>query len=208
MGYQTGALVLSLGLHLSLAGAAVMLGPAVPKTGRLITVELASGLSASPGSRSAGRPAAVKPRFRGRAAIRAVPPERTAETAPEAAAAPGAIAQSPADGHPTEEAGGSNCGFGGPAGGYLARNFARIRDRVQSRLSYPLLARKLGWRGEVVVEFVVLGNGETMDLRIVRSSGHDVLDRNVMDAVKAAQPFPRPPEAARLILPVRYSLSQ
>jgi protein TonB len=45
-------------------------------------------------------------------------------------------------------------------------------------------------QGTLVLEFTILGNGQLDGLRLVRSSGSDVLDQEGLRAVKAAAPFP------------------
>jgi periplasmic protein TonB len=89
---------------------------------------------------------------------------------------------------------------------YLTAHFSYIRDKVFSRLKYPNLARRMGWTGQVRVGFIILENGEIEQLRIEQSSGHKVLDRQALLAVEKAAPFPPPPVAADIILPVTFQL--
>ena len=89
---------------------------------------------------------------------------------------------------------------------YLTAHFSYIRDKVFTRLNYPNLARRMGWTGQVKVGFIILENGEIEQLRIEESSGHKVLDRQALQAVEKAAPFPPPPVAADIILPVTFQL--
>jgi periplasmic protein TonB len=89
---------------------------------------------------------------------------------------------------------------------YLKEHFAYIRDMILAHLSYPAMARKLGWKGAVTVSFVIREDGRTDKGRIVKSSGYDVLDRNVLETIDRVQPFPKPPVKAELVMPVVYSL--
>lgn len=49
---------------------------------------------------------------------------------------------------------------------------------------YPMVARRRGWEGTVVLRVYVGADGHTQRVTIQRSSGHDVLDESAMDAVK------------------------
>lgn len=49
--------------------------------------------------------------------------------------------------------------------------------------AYPAAARMRGWEGRVVLEYLVTAEGRVTEIRVVESSGHDLLDRA---AVKAA----------------------
>jgi TonB family protein len=79
-----------------------------------------------------------------------------------------------------------------------------IRERIESRKIYPLMARRRGWEGEVLVEIVLGGAGELEGLRLLRQSGFPLLDRATLTAVRAAVPFP--PVPGRVKIPVSYRL--
>jgi protein TonB len=49
---------------------------------------------------------------------------------------------------------------------------------------YPQIARKRGFQGVVVLEVLVDQNGKAADLRVLSSSGHPILDRTAVAAVK------------------------
>jgi protein TonB len=89
---------------------------------------------------------------------------------------------------------------------YLREHFAYIRDIIQKNLSYPPLARKLGWKGKVMVCFVVTEDGKAEGIKIVASSGYELLDRNVIETIREVQPFPKPPVKAELTVPIAYAL--
>ncbi len=44
--------------------------------------------------------------------------------------------------------------------------------------------------------------------KIVKSSGYEVLDRNVVETVSEVQPFPRPPVRAEIVIPVVYTIKK
>jgi protein TonB len=116
--------------------------------------------------------------------------------APTSGAAPGTGAGTEGSGEARAQA----------RGRYLERHYAYIRDAIQQGISYPPMARKMGWEGKVVVAFLVLADGSVRDVRIVRGSGHPALDRGAVEAVRKAAPFPKPPAEAEIITPVVYRL--
>ena len=91
---------------------------------------------------------------------------------------------------------------------YIRENFAYIRDIIMKNLSYPRIAREMGWSGKVVVTFLVLEDGAVKDIKIVRSSGFGILDKSAVETIKKSCPFPRPPAAAQLKVPIEFRLGQ
>jgi len=89
---------------------------------------------------------------------------------------------------------------------YLREHFAYIRDLIGKELRYPRQAIRMSWSGRVTVTFLVLVDGSVSDLRVSHSSGVSLLDRNALETVERAAPFPRPPVSARLVMPVDYIL--
>jgi protein TonB len=100
--------------------------------------------------------------------------------------------------------GGSGTGSGQAT--YLREHFVYIRDLIMKNLKYPATARRLGWKGAVTVSFVVLENGATRDIKIIKSSGHDILDQAVIQTIQQTQPFPKPPVKAELTIPIVFQL--
>jgi protein TonB len=156
------------------------------------------------------------------------PPVRSGATAPaparpkpRPAVQPASVSQdaatSPGEKQPGVEAStASKSGPGVPGEGvsereglqqaYLNEYFAYIRDRIVKNLFFPPAARNRGWSGRICVSFVIGKDGRVGQVRIVQSTGFEVLDRNVIDAIKRASPFPRPPVEAELTLPIVYKL--
>ena len=130
-------------------------------------------------------------------------------------ASPGPAAGSPRSAVPDAQAvtaeAGVPGGTGSPSGktgvGRASGDFAGIRDGIQRRIAYPAMAQRMGWEGKVVVAFLLLPDGSVRDIRVVQGSGHPVLDRGAVDAVRNASPFPRPPAEAEIVTPVVYRLS-
>lgn len=89
---------------------------------------------------------------------------------------------------------------------YLRQNFEHIRSLIMRNLSFPAGARKLGWTGKIRVSFIIREDGGVEDITIVSGSGHEVLDMNVIAAIRRTAPFPQPPVKAQFILPIAYSL--
>lgn len=89
---------------------------------------------------------------------------------------------------------------------YLKENFSYIRDAIQKKISYPGIARQMGWEGKVVVSFIVCSDGHARDIKVKEGSGIELLDKNAIETVKKASPFPRPPVEAQLLIPIKYSL--
>jgi protein TonB len=96
--------------------------------------------------------------------------------------------------------------YGAAGIGYLKANFSYIRDMIMRRIIYPERAREMGWQGKVKLSFIISADGLVKDIRILESSGVAILDRNAVETVKKASPFPRPPVAAQLIIPISYRL--
>ena len=89
---------------------------------------------------------------------------------------------------------------------YLREHFAYIRDLIGKELRYPRQAVRMGWNGRVTVSFLVLVDGSVTDVRVSHTSGVPLLDRNALETVHKAAPFPKPPVSARLVMPVDYIL--
>ena len=90
--------------------------------------------------------------------------------------------------------------------GYIKANFAYIKDIINRHIAYPRIARQMGWTGKVKISFIITVNGDARNIRVIESSGKEILDSNATEAVKKASPFPRPPVEAKIIMPVLYRL--
>ena len=65
-----------------------------------------------------------------------------------------------------------------------------IRVSIERAKSYPPLARKRGIEGTATTEFTLNDKGYPENIRIVRSSGSDILDTAAKNTVLRASPFP------------------
>jgi TonB family protein len=89
---------------------------------------------------------------------------------------------------------------------YLKMNFGYIRKIIARNLTFPASARKRSLFGKIEISFFVGTDGGVEDIRIMSSSGHALLDTNVIAAVRRSAPFPAPPKKARIVLPIVFRL--
>jgi protein TonB len=89
---------------------------------------------------------------------------------------------------------------------YLAEQFAYIRDIIKKNLVYPALAQRNSWTGKTIVFFTVQKNGHVKDIRIMKSSGYNILDESVIETIRKVQPFPRPPTSVDVTIPLSFEL--
>jgi periplasmic protein TonB len=87
---------------------------------------------------------------------------------------------------------------------------ALVFGHLQKFKRYPSAAR--GKSGTVVVRFVLNRAGDVIDSIVTKSSGNDVLDREAIDILRRASPFPSFPAAKpgaqdTYIAPVNFSRS-
>jgi protein TonB len=78
---------------------------------------------------------------------------------------------------------------------------------------YPRIAQMRGWQGEAIVELLLDGNGKLKSKKIIQSSGFESLDKQALEMVENAAPFPAPPEALRgsnfsIKVPIPFKLEQ
>lgn len=73
--------------------------------------------------------------------------------------------------------------------------FTKIRKAINLVWVYPTDAVRRGMSGEVQVEWTILKDGAVKRVRVVKSSGYDILDDAIVEALKLASPFPNLPDA-------------
>ncbi len=74
---------------------------------------------------------------------------------------------------------------------FRSNDFYRtIRALLERARSYPLLARKRGMEGTVLVWFTIDRKGLPQDVKIMKSSGYQILDEEVKKMLRKASPFP------------------
>lgn len=95
------------------------------------------------------------------------------------------------------------------------RNYllGELQNRLSKYLTYPLRARRRGWQGDVIVAFHINENGQLNNLRLAHSSGHSLLDRSALSAIRKLHNIAMPDhlgplQAMDLQLPVHYRLQE
>lgn len=86
---------------------------------------------------------------------------------------------------------------------------AKVRQKIQSELRYPLQAKKMGMEGETVVRFLIHSNGmvEESSIKVAKSSGKTLLDRHAIAAVLDALPFEIPPQnELEIVMPIVFKI--
>ncbi|TMA85161.1 MAG: energy transducer TonB [Deltaproteobacteria bacterium] len=106
--------------------------------------------------------------------------------------------------------GGAGEGGGGGAGGALGE--ARVGYGVNPLPPYPLAARRMGMEGVVLLEVIVAPDGRAREVRVVRSSGHAMLDEAAVSTVRAHWRFiparrDGVPVESRADVPIRFRLT-
>ncbi len=94
-----------------------------------------------------------------------------------------------------------------------ARNFygSRLAGAIAKHKQYPKIAQMRGWQGEAQIDLHLDGGGNVLSSKINTSSGYEVLDKQALEMVKKASPFPSPPDALRgrsfnILVPVSFRL--
>ncbi len=77
-----------------------------------------------------------------------------------------------------------------PLGPSVAERLAIIREKIQSALEYPPLARLHDSDGDALVRFEIDRSGSAENVHVVRSSGSDRLDTSAIRAVETASALP------------------
>jgi len=73
-----------------------------------------------------------------------------------------------------------------------------IKQKIESHRKYPNWAKKQGFEGTAHLKFTVLSTGFAKDIKIIKSSGFNILDKEAVSTIKRAQPFPPIPEEMKV----------
>lgn len=84
---------------------------------------------------------------------------------------------------------------------------------VERQRNYPLAARQRRLEGTAIVRIQVDGDGALLDARLVRDTGHAVLDRAALDMIHRAAPYPSVPRSltsapVEVLVPIQFTLSR
>lgn len=83
-----------------------------------------------------------------------------------------------------------------------------LKKKIQGVWVYPTSAARAGIGGSLTLEFSVASNGQLLFVNLLDSSGHAVLDRSAMLAIKTAAPyFPFPPRMKAKRLRIRANFN-
>jgi protein TonB len=130
-------------------------------------------------------------------------PPTVMSVAPKADATPVFTAPPP----PPEPPGPSQADLDSARKGYADR----LARAIAAKKQYPRVAQMRGWQGEVLIDLKLDANGTVLETTILRSSGFEVLDKQALEMVKKAAPFPPPPEILKsnifnIQVPVSFKL--
>lgn len=88
-------------------------------------------------------------------------------------------------------------------------DFWIIAKLVRENLEYPYLARRLGHQGKIILSFILNPKGEVSELKILKSSGYDMLDSEALRAVNRVKTkFPKPQKTVVVTLPIVFQLEK
>jgi periplasmic protein TonB len=82
---------------------------------------------------------------------------------------------------------------------------------IAKQKQYPKIAQMRSWQGDVMLDLKLDGNGKVLSATVSESSGHETLDKQALEMVRKASPFPLPPLALRdrtfnIKVPVSFKL--
>jgi len=90
---------------------------------------------------------------------------------------------------------------------FLTKRLSVISNIVQRHINYPPIARRMGWEGRVIIGFILEPNGDIRDLKVLKSCGYEVLDKEALDAIRRSyKDFPKPPVSVAIKLPINFRL--
>lgn len=89
--------------------------------------------------------------------------------------------------------------------------YKSLNSLMSAKRSYPRSARRLGLEGTVLVEMVINGKGDILSVKLIQSSGHEVLDQAAIAQVQKIGKVPSAPKEIRrgsmtFHIPFAYSL--
>lgn len=148
------------------------------------------------------RPEPVKPRE-----VAQKKPREKAKPKPAAPSRSATRAQT-TNAQPAPRAAAAQVSAGSGASVSPARWQARVAAHLERRKRYPSSARQAGKQGTVQVRFSIDANGNVQSVSLVRTSGVQELDDEVVSLVRRASPVPAPPPGAgrTIVVPIRFSL--
>jgi TonB family protein len=90
---------------------------------------------------------------------------------------------------------------------FLDAHLGEIRGLLLQNFKYPKMAQKLKMQGEVQVAFSLEKDGSVESVKVIESSGFDILDYYAVALInKTAPSFPKPTKSIRISVPLSYVL--
>lgn len=90
---------------------------------------------------------------------------------------------------------------------FLNAHLGEIRGLLVQNLKYPKIAQKLKMQGEVRIAFSLDADGSVENVKVVESSGFEILDEDAVSLIeKTASKFPKPSKSVRITVPLSYVL--
>jgi TonB family protein len=83
--------------------------------------------------------------------------------------------------------------------------YALIRAAIEKAKIYPLLARKKRIEGTVVTGFTINSRGYPENIKIKKSSGHEILDSATISILKRSAPLPS--MNGEILIPINFRLT-
>lgn len=111
----------------------------------------------------------------------------------------------------SQEAGSGEVSSGGGIPGAAADYMALLQAWLEKHKEYPRRAQLRRQEGTALLYFVMDREGRVITHRLQESSGHRLLDREVEEMIKRAQPLPKMPDhmdqaQLELVVPVQFFL--
>ncbi|MFH1441676.1 MAG: TonB family protein [Candidatus Omnitrophota bacterium] len=99
-----------------------------------------------------------------------------------------------------------------PAKEAMLRYQDMVKQKIEEARRYPLWAKKQGIEGIARINFTVLSNGLSRDIKLVRSSGSGILDKEAIATIIRAEAFPPIPKeinssSARMEVAIVFALN-
>lgn len=95
--------------------------------------------------------------------------------------------------HPTQVRGAPSPSTGPSRAEIKTSYLAMILARIEKKRYYPRLARMRNYEGRVGLLLEISAEGKLLSVKIVKGSGHRILDRAALKITRMAAPFPPPP---------------
>lgn len=81
-----------------------------------------------------------------------------------------------------------------PADEAMLRYQDIVKQRIEEVRKYPVWAKEQGLEGIIRLKFTISSDGHSQEVRLVHSSGSKILEREAIDTIERASPFPSPPK--------------